>query len=111
MPAQPPPIPPISAQSFDLARLPDTDQSTGIDFHARPHLCLPGVPGEIVVCAANHERNRLTAPAGNFAGTAALPKARIDFGGGKSLGASLESPSLGNGMPSKRIMITGTIKF
>lgn len=98
-------------QSFDLRSLPKAQDDGGIDFHVRLKTCASGEPGEIVVCAKNHERNRLETPLGDFYGKGGLPKAKIDFGGGKSLGVTTESAAMGGGGVSKRVMVTGAIKF
>ncbi|WP_343609795.1 hypothetical protein [Novosphingobium sp.] len=109
MPAQPPPIPPVSEQNFDLAHIPNEDDR--VDFHVRPKSCAPGQMGEIVVCVQRREKNRLDTPNGNFPEKTGLPKAQLNLGEGKTLGATMESGSMGPGVVSNRLMVKGTIKF
>jgi len=95
---------PHVAAEFDAEA---TDQRKRRPSLVRPR-CSPGQPGEIVVCAADPKRNRLTAL--SDMPPEELPKARFQISDRVTLNLQVESTMV-SGAPSNRATIGVKIGF
>lgn len=106
--AEPPKIAVVQdVGAFDLKPAP---VSGGVDLRAIKPRCTPATRDEIVVCAADPEKERLRPLPDTFVADEALPRAQRDLGGGAALDVHLEQQQLG-GAQSNRVMVGLNFKF
>lgn len=97
-----------TVDSFDLRQM---RSSPGADFRVVRPRCPEGRPGEIVVCAADPEKERLRPLPDDFEMPSAVPRLEMKLDENTSADVHLDSAAFPNGTVSNRLMVGVKRKF